>query len=229
MKVSDVMTRTVRATDPDQTVTDVAQILLNWHLSGLPVIGKDRQVVGMITEGDLLRRPESGTAVRPSWLQMVFASGTQSARDYIKTHAVRVCDAMSAPAITIDEGASLAEAAALMGRHRIKSLPVVQAGRLVGVLSRSDIFRTWARRDRAAPVLETDREIRRKLLAEIEAEPWIPAARINVTVDDGVVALWGMVDGETEKRALELLVGRQPGVVRVDSNLVLRSAMMMGL
>ena len=75
MKVSDVMTRSVRATDPDQTVAAVAQILLNWRVSGLPVVDPDLQVVGVITEGDLLRRPESGTVARPSWLQLVDYKG----------------------------------------------------------------------------------------------------------------------------------------------------------
>lgn len=222
MRVEDAMTRTVRAVTADQSVGATARVLLDWGVSGLPVVDKDMTVVGVITEGDLLRRPESGTTKRRGWLQMLFASGTELANEYIKTHAVQVRDAMTTPAITIEKRAPLADAADLMVKKGVKRLPVVEAGRLVGMLSRSDVFRTWARIHRDPTAAPSDSAIRGKLLDAIDQQPWVGACRVNATVENGKVELWGMVNGEAEKRALDLLAERQPGVKAVVSHVAAR-------
>lgn len=138
MRARDVMTTTVHTVGPDTPVTEVAQLLLKHRISGAPVVDAEGRVLGVVSEGDLMRRPESGTIARRAWWLSLVASNDELARDYVKTHGTKAGDVMSQPVITVEADADLAAVAALLEKRRIKRLPVLQDGQLVGIVTRSN-------------------------------------------------------------------------------------------
>src|SRR6185436_19104053 len=136
MNVADIMTRTVISVAPETTIAEAAQLLLQHRISGLPVVGPDEAVVGIVTEGDLLRRVETGTQRRHArWLEFLMAPG-RLAQEYTDSNARNVGEVMSAEVVSVTPGESLPEVVRLMERHHVKRLPVIEAGRLVGIVSR---------------------------------------------------------------------------------------------
>ena len=194
------MTGWVATISPDATVKEAAQMMIERRVSGLPVVNRNERVVGMVSEGDLMRRTEFGSVARRTpWLQRLLDSG---ARDYLKTKGGKVRDVMSKPAITVRPSTPLHELARLFDEKRIKRVPVVDRGRLAGIVSRADLVRQLA----TAPVRPAARTAReRKLRQQV-----LDAARssgaqglnLNVTVDQGVVHLWGDVRSRLEQKAL---------------------------
>jgi CBS domain-containing protein len=139
MKVRDVMTTDIRAVSPDATIDEVIVIMTKRRVSGVPVVDEAGLLVGMLTEGDLLRRAETGTGdhLRPLFIDLLIGSSREAA-DYIRTHSRRVGDLMTAHVLTVSENDELRDVVRLMERRRIRRVPVVRAGRLVGIVSRFD-------------------------------------------------------------------------------------------
>lgn len=221
MKASDIMVTQVVTVAPDAPVREVAKLMVERRISGLPVVDGGGKVVGVVSEGDLIRRPELGTDEQPSaWLR-IFLSADDRARDFVKTHGLRARDVMSGPAIAVSPEATLAEVVRLLERHHIKRLPVVDHGKLVGLLTRTDMLRALLARQ-ALPesgVPHSDGEIRTRVMAELEGANWGGSVIVNVQVVDGVAHLWGMVDSEDQRRALRLAVEAVPGVKSVEEHL----------
>jgi CBS domain-containing protein len=221
MKATDVMTRQVVTVTADATIDEAATQMLHHRVSALPVTDDRRAVVGVISEGDLLRRIELGTERRrPRWLEFIVGPG-RLAGDYVSSHTRRVRDVMTEEVITIASETPLDEAVALMERHQIKRLPVVEGGELVGIVSRADLLRAMS------TVLRTptrragsDESIRSGILAEIERQPWAPSASVDVTVSNGVVELRGTITDERERQALRVTAENFPGVTGVRDDLV---------
>jgi CBS domain-containing protein len=219
MRASDVMTSNVISVTPDMTVREVARIFVDNGISGAPVLDPDGHVAGMISEGDLLRRSEIGTEERPrtSWLDLWSAS--HEARDYIKTHAVKVRDVMTTDVLTVKPDTSLGEVASILETRRIKRVPVTDAGRLLGIVSRANLVQALASvpDEPSTDVTLSDAEIRAMLMGELAGRKWSFAGR-NLVVTNGVVHLWGVFHSVEAVEAVRVAAQNIPGVKRVEDH-----------
>jgi len=212
MRARDVMTRAVATTTPDTTVEKVSQMLINLRISGVPVLDRNGQLVGIVTEGDLLRRVETGTERRRSRWSGLFSANSRLAEEYIKSHARRVEDIMTWEVVSVEELATLGEIAELMDTKRIKRVPVVHNGKIVGIVSRADLLQVLASGGTTTADEDSDRLIRERLLAELRKQEWANPAESNVVVADGVVHFWGTVGSEEERTALRVVAENIAGV-----------------
>jgi CBS domain-containing protein len=221
MRVSDIMTHPVITVTPDMTVGEAAELMIQHRISGLPVVDKAGEVVGIVTEGDLLRRAEIGTERRrPRWLEFLIAPG-RLASEYAHTHGRRVAEVMTDTVQFVAPDDAVADVVALMERRRIKRVPVVERGRLVGIVSRANLVRALLHNLPHGEVSPTpsDQEIRARILAEIAQQPWGPRASVDVRVENGVVELHGAVIDDRERPALRVLAENVPGVREVRDHL----------
>ncbi len=226
MNVADIMTRQVISVTPQTTIAEAARLLLDHRISGLPVVDPDGAVVGIITEGDLLHRVETGTQRRHShWLEFLIAPG-RLAREYIDANARNVGELMSEDVVSVTPRDSLPEVIRLMEHHHVKRLPVIEAGRLVGIVSRANLVRALLHNlaeppgNPAGDAVAGDAEIRDRILAEIAKQPWGPRASVDVRVKDGAVELYGTITDERERTALRVLAENHRGVKAVRDNLI---------
>jgi CBS domain-containing protein len=222
MKAEDVMTRTVISIGPDATVLQAARIMLQHHISGLPVIDKAGNLVGVISEGDFLRRRETNTERRRSrWLEFLMGPG-RIAADYSHSHGSKVSEVMTTDVQTVEEYTPLEEIVEVMERRRIKRVPVLCGGHVVGIVTRSNIMHGMVSLVNAAqPVAKDDMSIRTQLLDEMKKERWAPAATTNVVVHGGVVELWGVITDERQREALKVAAENIAGVKAVKDHLAL--------
>ena len=230
MRAIDVMTSEVISVDENATVTAVARLLAERGISAVPVVDKANQVIGMVSEGDLLHRAETGTERRRSWWLDMMASTNKLAGDYIKSHSGKVKDVMTRKVFSVTEATPVADIALLLETNRIKRVPVVRDGKLVGIVSRANLVRALAMTIDDAPsgAEADDRRIRDKLLAELKAQRWAEVSPANITVKDGVVHLWSSYLSEQEKRALVVAAENIPGVRRVEDHMRPVSAYLLG-
>ncbi len=220
MQASDIMTPELVTVRPDTPLEDVIRLMLTHRISGLPVV-EDGAVVGMVSEGDLLHRPETGTERRRRhWLQL-FSSGETDAADYVRTHGMTAGEVMTTDVVSIAETTPLEDIATLLESRRIKRVPVLREGKLVGIVSRADLLRSLGSR-LAVPRQESDRAIRASLLAELRSHPsWAPLpAEISVLVQDGVVHYWGYVRSAPQRQAMIVAAERIAGVHQVEDHMV---------
>lgn len=190
MRVKDVMTSSIVGLSPDNSVRQAAQIMLDNHVSGLPVVDDEGRLVGLISEGDLIRRTELGGGGSPADPTL---AADDRANAYVRRSSWRVGDAMTADPVTIDEDAPLARVAALMQERGIKRIPVLRNGALVGIVSRADLLQgiLAARQDETA---SGDEAIRRSILVRLDENTGLEGLDIAVDVADGIVHLWGKVE-----------------------------------
>jgi CBS domain-containing protein len=221
MNAQDVMTRDVISIDPDSTVLQAARLMLQHRISGLPVIDKDGNLVGVLSEGDFLRRRETRTEKRRSrWLEFLMGPGTMAA-EYTHSHGRKVSEVMTPEVHSVDESASLEDIVELMEHRRIKRVPVVCGGQVVGIVTRSNLMHAMVSMARVTPAAaKDDTAIREALLAEMQKEKWAPVAMTNVVVRDGVVELWGAVVDDRQRDALKVAAENIPGVKAVKDHLV---------
>lgn len=221
MKARDVMTRKVISVTPDATVLQAAQLMLRHRISGLPVVDKAGKLVGVLSEGDFLRRRETGTERhRAGWLEFLMGPGKVAA-DYVHSHGSRVSEVMTADVKTATEDTPLEDIVQLMEKQRIKRVPVMRGDKVVGIMTRSNLMHAMVSLARAAaPAAKGDAVIREQLLAEMQKEQWAPVATANVIVRDGVVELWGMIVDERQREALKVAAENIPGVKAVKDHLV---------
>lgn len=198
MRAIDVMTTRVAVVSPDTAVEEIVRRLIERRISAMPVVDTDGGLVGMVSEGDLVRRPELGTEGLPSWASYVLDDPAQRAVHYRKIHGLEAKDVMSTPVWTVEEHATLAEIAELLETRRIKRVPVVRNGRLIGVVSRANLLHGFATSKPQKSVTAADRELRAVVTDNLVEHPGVPDEFINVTVADGVVHLWGMVATQAE-------------------------------
>jgi len=219
MLVSDLMKYDVTAVAPESTLADAARIMISRHVSGLPVLERER-LVGVVTEGDLLRRIEIATdGKKHSVLASFFLPG-KLANEFVRTHGRYVRDVMTAPVISVEPGTPLAEAAGIMAEHHIKRLPVVAEGKLAGIISRTDLLTVLARRLIETTDPFTDTDIKNHILSKMKEECWAPKSGITIKVADGAVDIDGVIVSDYERRALRVLAETTPGVKQVCDHLV---------
>lgn len=220
MIARDVMTTRVVTVGPETPVREVAQLLLERRISAVPVVDADGRILGIVSEGDLIGRPEIGPPRRRSWWLALLGGAGEGAAEYVKAHGGHAKDVMTPGVVSITEDAPLGEVAQLLEERRIKRVPVVHQGKLVGIVSRADLLRALASaKDRTPAGGSSDQAIRERFLAVLDRESWAVLAHVNVTVTDGIVHLWGLADSEEQRRALLVAAEGIPGVRGVQDHL----------
>lgn len=220
MNAKDIMNTAVVTATPDMAVADVAQLLLDNRISGVPVVSDGRSVVGIVSEGDLVGRVEGAEQLHRSWWLRLVSDAVTEAERYVKLHGRVVRDVMTPDPVTVTEDVSIAEIAHILETKHIKRVPVVRDGKLVGIVSRADLLRGLAARRDAPTSTATveDETIRKQILQEIEAGDWAPTYGVSVMVVEGIVQIWGFVDSQEQREALRVAAGNVPGVKGVELN-----------
>jgi CBS domain-containing protein len=221
MKAKEVLSPNVVTVSPDATILQAARLMLQKHISGLPVADASGRLVGILSEGDFLRRRETGTQRRRSrWLEFLMGPG-KIASEYTHSHGMRVSEVMTDTVRTISEDTELEEIVEMMEHYRIKRVPVVRDGKLVGIVTRSNLMHAMISMARTAPeTQQSDVAIRDQLLTELKKQEWVPIAMSNVVVNGGVVELWGAIIDERQRAALKVAAENIPGVKGVKDHLV---------
>jgi CBS domain-containing protein len=217
MRARDVMTQSVVTVPPDADIHDIARLLLKKRISAVPVVDDDDRVLGIVSEGDLMRRPENEAERHSSWWLGLWTLPRERAEAYVMEHGQNAADVMTRDVAVVDEDTSVAEIAALLEARHIKRVPVVRDDHLVGIVSRANLLHGLATAKKTAlsqPTMD-DRSIRDQVADTLEAELGITNARINVVVHNGNVDLWGMMDTAEEKRAVFVAAQNTPGVREV--------------
>jgi CBS domain-containing protein len=219
MKARDVMTWGVISVEEGASVERAARLMLQNKVSGLPVVDAKGALVGIVTEGDFLRRTEIGTKRRrPRWLEFLIGPG-RLATEYVHAAGRTVNEIMTPGPYAVTPETSLEEIVDVMERRRIKRLPVLEGGKLLGIVSRANLMHALASLAREAkPSADTDAAIRDRILAELAKQPWAP--QINVVVRDGVVDLSGVLTDERERPAVVVAAENVPGVKVVHDHMV---------
>jgi CBS domain-containing protein len=220
MQVKDIMTRNVISVEANEPVLKAAQLMLQNRISGLPVIDKKGELVGIVTEGDFLRRSEIGTQRRrPKWLEFIVGPG-RLADEYVHASGRKVEEIMTPDPFSVTENDSLETVVEVMERRRVKRLPVMRGGQMVGIVSRANLMHalaSLARDDAHAPAGD-DSAIRDRILTAFGKEQWAP--RPNVVVKNGVAELWGVITDDRERRGLIVATENVAGVKKVHDHLV---------
>ena len=221
MKARDVMVRDVITIGPRDSVAHAAKLIAQNDVSALPVIDDHGRLVGIISEGDLMNREEIGTEIHHPWWIEAVTPGAALAAEFAKSHGKRVEEVMSENVITATEDTSLADIAALLERNRIKRVPILRDGELVGIVSRSNLVQALASNGAASTAsLDTNRVIREELLSRLEQQSWTDFGSRNIIVSDGKVHLWGLVGSPAERTALIALAEDVPGVTEVVDEMI---------
>lgn len=220
MRAADMMTACVVTISSDSSVFDAAELLVSMHFSALPVVDSSGKIVGIVSEADLMRRPEIGTAPHHSWLSRMLADEGKAAAEYVTFHSRRIGDVMTRKVIFVQEDATLAEIAETMTKHKVKRVPVVRDDVVVGIVSRSDLLRVlMSREPQSEAMIQSDAELRSKVLSAVSKQTWSSTWPTNVLVNAGVVHLWGFVSSHTISSAYRVAAENVPGVKKVKNHL----------
>jgi CBS domain-containing protein len=221
MKARDVMVAPVITANPHASIKSVAETFLKFQISAVPVVDEQGKLAGIVSEGDLLHRAEVGTERRRSWWLQAFANSDTLASEYIKAHARKVADVMTRHVVTASPDTPLHEIAALLEKHSIKRVPIVENGQLVGIVSRANLVQGVASGGKGLEIPLSDAAIRDKLLAHLKGQDWAHTNFLNVTVMDGVVDLWGITRSDSERNAIRVAAEATPGVRVVNDNMTM--------
>jgi CBS domain-containing protein len=216
---SDVMTTEVITVTAETPIHDIATLLQTKRISGVPVVTADKAVIGVVSEGDLITHAEVVGERRRSWWLRLFEDQSALASAYAKTHGRVARDVMTSYVITVPPESTLAEIAKILEHNRIKRVPVVRDGKLVGIVTRGNLLQALATIDVSQPASIDDRTIRNRLLKDLSAQRWANLDLKNILVRDGVIHLWGFVETEEERRAIGLAAQNVPGVKAVEDHL----------
>ncbi len=220
MIVTDLMTKSPITVHQDANLADAVRIMLEHRVSGLPVVDSAGRLVGIVTEGDLLRRPELGTEGKQgSWLKALLSSASL-AKDYVRTHGRHVSEIMTVDPIYVEPETSLADVAEAMQQNNVKRLPVLQNGTLVGVISRADLLGALALKlSETTHGTSSAETIRNYILSTLTRERWAPRSTVRIEVQGDVVNLEGTVLSEEERQAVKVIAENAPGVKKVNDKL----------
>jgi CBS domain-containing protein len=221
MKARDVMVSPVITVGENETVRNVAELLIAKRISAVPVVDGAGKLVGIVTEADLMRRAETETERSYPWWLSLLTSDRAVAADYVRSHAVKIKDLMTREVRTAAPETPLYEIAELFEKYHIRRVPIISGdGNLVGIVSRANIIQAIAS---ARPPLDLslpDAAIRDKLLDVLKKQRWTHVHKLNVTVKDGVVDLWGFVESEKERQAIAVAAEAIAGVTAVNDHLM---------
>ena len=227
MKARDVMTDDVISVDPETSVQSIARLLLERRISAVPVIGSNGRLLGIVSEGDLMRRSETHTERRAWWLEFL-NGGEGGAERYLKSHGLVARDVMTPRPVTVSESTPLEKVATLLERNRIKRVPVVRGSKVVGIVSRANLLH--------ALVAAADGRTRRRKTSAVSRKDVIREIRaagqsldyVNVVLEGSTVYLWGGVKSDPERKAIALAARRSPGVSEVRNHIAVMSPRLIG-
>jgi CBS domain-containing protein len=219
LTAADVMTTAVITVRPETSIHEIAKLLCDHHISGLPVVDDGGRLLGIVSEGDLIGHAQLAGEQRRSWWQTFISGPMVLAQHYAKSHGRTASDLMTKDVVTVVETTSVADTARALEQHRIKRVPVLRDGRLVGIVTRSNLLQVLATADVSKPMNVADRIIRERLTDELAEQPWTQLAAKNIVVNNGVVHLFGIVQSEEERRAIRLAAENQAGVKAVEDHL----------
>jgi CBS domain-containing protein len=219
MRAHQIMTRSVITVTPDASILEAANTMLRFHVSGLPVVDAAGKLVGIVSEGDFIRRSEIGTQrKRGRWLKFLFGTGA-AATDYVQEYGRKISDVMTREPITIAEDATVEEIVTSMETHGVKRLPVMRGDKLVGIVSRANLLQAVASLVREIPDPTADDDhIRKRIIAAIDKNDWSPFG-LNVIVRDGIVHLSGVITDERSRQAAKVAAQNVAGVKQVHDHL----------
>jgi CBS domain-containing protein len=222
MNAADVMVSKVITVGPDASVATIAETLLANRISAVPVIDDNSALLGIVSEGDLIHRVETGTEQPRAWWLEFFIGKDALAREFIKSHGRKAADVMTRPVITVKPDTPLGELASLLEKHRIKRVPVVKGGKIVGIVSRANLVQALVTLGTGIKpsASANDSILRADLLGRLRLQPWWTNS-INVIVKEGIVELWGYVDSQAASDAIRIAVEEAPGVRQVSNNLTI--------
>ena len=221
MRARDIMTSKVVTIGPDADIATIAQLLIDKNISGVPVVDAAGKLAGMVSEGDLLKQAGLAGESRRSWWLRLVSTPEQDAKDFDKAHGHTAADIMTTDVVTIAENTVTTTIARLLEENRIKRVPVMRDGELVGIVSRGNLLQALAghRDDGPAAPTADDRTIREAVYEALQGKGWASHAATNVIVTDGVVELWGWVETEAERRAMMVAAEDVSGVQKVIDHL----------
>jgi CBS-domain-containing membrane protein len=223
MHVRDVMVAPVITVTPSTTVKEVAELFLEKRISAAPVLDSQQKLIGIVSEGDLLHRVEAGTERHHSWWLKGFIGDDTLAAEYVKSHGLKVSDVMTRKVITASPQTPLHEVATLMEKNAIKRVPILENGQLVGIVSRANLIQAVATARKLLDIPLSDTTIREKILSHLKKQPWAHTSMLNVTVNGGIVDLWGIAESAAERKAIKVAAESTLGVCAVNDNLITRS------
>jgi CBS domain-containing protein len=219
MKAADIMTRKVRSVTAATPVHEVARVMIERKISAVPVVDERRRVVGIVSEGDLVRRAELGTERQRSWWLDIISDPSERAAAFVKSHGLRAADVMTRSVISVTPRTDVREIVDIFEKWKIKRVPVVSGGKLSGIVSRHDLLHTLSGAKAPAAKKGRDAAIRNYLRMQAEKEAWADSATVNFVVDHGTVELFGAVQSDAQRDAFRVMAERAPGV-RVVKNLL---------
>ena len=214
MHARDIMTTPVVTAAPDSPVLDIVQLMLDRHISALPILASDGTLVGLVSEGDLIRRSELDARDYSSWWLSAIGGKIVLAEEFIKSHGMRASDIMTRDVVTVKDDMPVGKIAETLEKNKIKRVPVVADGEVVGIVSRANLLQALAaqheRLQQAASV--DDRSLRKRVLDVLQGEGWSDLPHLNVVVQDGIVHYWGRVHSEEARHALKVAAEGVAGV-----------------
>ena len=225
MRAHQIMTRPVITVTPETTIAEAAEIMLQRHVSGLPVLDAAGKLLGIVSEGDFIRRSEIGTQRKRSrWLKFILGPG-KSAADFVHEHGRKVAEIMTPEPLTISEDTPLEEIVALMEKNNVKRLPVVRGDQVVGIVSRANLVQAVASLAREIPDPTADDDhIRNRVIDALAKNDWCPFG-LSVIVRDGIVQLSGVITEESSRQAAIVAAENVTGVKQVHDHLCWVDAM----
>jgi CBS domain-containing protein len=219
MRAHQIMTRPVIVVTPETTIVEAANTMLQKHVSGLPVVDATGKLVGIVSEGDFIRRSEIGTQrKRGRWLRFILGPG-KSASDFVHEHGRKISEVMTRSPLTISEDTALDEIVELMEKNNVKRLPVIRADKVVGIVSRANLLQAVASLAREVPDPTADDDhIRNRVIDTMEKNDWCPFG-LSVIVKDGIVHLSGVITEERARQAAVVAAETVEGVKKVHDHL----------
>lgn len=224
MRAKDIMTTQVTTVDADSLVHEIVRCLLTKHISAVPVTDADGRVLGIISEGDLIHRVAATSHQHRSWWASLFDGSGKDPAEFIKTHALHARDIMTREVTAVTEDTPAEEIVRILEKRRIKRVLVLRGERLVGIVSRADLLRVVlaSSPETGASMSANDRELREKIMANLEGQDWARVSQLNIVVSEGVAQLWGFVGSDTERNALRVAAETVPGIREVEDHLNLK-------
>lgn len=221
MQARHVMVSPVITVGEHSTVRDVAKVMITHHVSAVPVVDRAGKLVGIVSEADLMHRKETGTERPSSWWLSMISGDRALAAEYVQSHATKIADVMTRDVQTAQPDTPLCEVADLLEDKHIKRVPIVNtAGDLVGIVSRSNVIQAIASAHPKLEITVPDALIRERLITELKKQSWSHVHRLNVTVSNGVVNLWGFTESDQERQAIRVAAESVPGVSAVNDHLM---------
>lgn len=221
MKARDLMTTDVATVPPETPVLAVARMLAERHVSAVPVVDRERRVLGILSEGDLLRQVSGREEPEIGFFQSLFSDPVKLAAQYAKAHGRTARDIMTEQVTTVGPDATAAEIAELLDKQHIRRVVVVKDGKLAGIVSRADLLRALVTPKAGAAGATSDEEIYRAVTAAMKKQPWASTFYTTVVVEDGVVSFYGYCGSEEYRKAVKVLAEGVAGVKRVEDHLVI--------